>query len=119
MKQEALIGEKTMRSFHEFVNSGAFLNTFWKEIENPLDVEKRLNFPKVTFDIPTKIITGKVQNIFYTKNPICISLDNGTSWKVTKEQWDYLSHIGREPKKGKRVQLEMYLDGTIKSVDIL
>jgi hypothetical protein len=75
--------------------------------------------PTTLLEPPTRTIEGKIKDIRYTENPITIMLDNSTSWKVDKKQWDYLVSVGKEPKIGKRVQLEMFLDGTIKSINYI
>lgn len=109
-----------MQSFKEYVNNGAFLNTAWVGLDNQFfGTGRSLNLPTPTLDIPTKTITGKIRSIFYTQNPITIALENGTVWKVNKEQWDYLQSIGREPREGKMVQMDLFLDGTIKAVNFI
>jgi len=107
-----------MESFKEYVNAGAFLNTTWSGLANlpygPGDDTP--GFPTPTMEIPTKSMSGRIRSIFYTKNPISIVLENGAVWKVTKTQWDYLVSIGKEPREGVLAQIDMNLDGTIKSV---
>lgn len=108
-----------MQSFKEFINAGAFLNTAWAGIDNQtFGLGHSLNLPTPTLDIPTKRIEGRIRSIFYNQNPITIVLENGTTWKMSKEQWDYLLGIGEEPVEGKNAQIEMFLDGTIRSVQI-
>jgi hypothetical protein len=103
----------------EFINAGAFLNTaFGNAPDNP-DYYTRHDLPTPTLDIPTNIVKSKIQQINYTENPICICLEDGTMWKLSKSQFDYLKNIGREPKEGLMIQLEIFLDGTIKAVNIL
>jgi hypothetical protein len=96
---------------------------FWLENVDPRFDNQFYGFtathlPTPPLDIPVKKIDGKIRSIFYTQNPITIALENGAVWKVNKDQWDYLVAIGREPKEGKTVHLEIYLDGTIKSVGL-
>ena len=106
-----------MESFKEYVNAGAFLNTAWAGLAStPTGIGDTPGFTSPTLDIPTRSISGRVRSIFYTKNPISIVLENGTVWKVSKSQWDYLVSTGKEPCEGKLAQIEMNLDGTIKSV---
>lgn len=102
-----------MESFKEYVNAGAFLNSGWVGLASLPDTS---SIPTPTLDIPTKTLTGRIRSIFYTKNPIAIVLENGSVWKVTKSQWDYLVSMGKEPREGRFAQIEMNLDGTIKSV---
>jgi hypothetical protein len=107
-----------LQSFKEFVNNGAFLNTAWTGFDNQtFGTGHALNLPTPTLDIPTKRIESRIRSIFYTQNPINIALEDGTSWKVTKEQWDYLVATGKEPREGKLAQIELFLDGTIRSVN--
>lgn len=107
-----------MESFKEFYNAGAFSNTAWDGFDSQtFGIGKSLNLPTPTLEIPTKVIKGRIRSIFYTKNPITIALENGTTWKLTKEQWDYLRSVGKEPKENKEVQIELYLDGTIKAIN--
>ena len=106
-----------MESFKEFFNAGA-INSGFAGLDNQFfGIGKSLNLPTPTLDIPTRTIQGRIQSIFYTQNPITITLENGTTWKLTKEQWDYLRAIGKEPHMGKQVMLELFLDGTIKAVN--
>lgn len=107
-----------MLSFREFVNPGAYLNTAVAGMAGQ-EFGKSLSLPVPTLDIPTRIIETRVRSITYTTNPICICLENGGTWRATKKQWEYLKSIGREPKENSRVQVELFLDGTIKSVDLL
>lgn len=105
-----------MESFKEYVIGGAFLNTAQSGFDSQyFGIGKSLNQPVPTFEIPTQKIESRVTSIFYTRNPITICLEDGTTWKVTKSQWDYMKAIGSEPIKGKTAQLELCLDGTIKS----
>jgi hypothetical protein len=109
----------SFKTYLEFISAGAFSNTaFGSSPDNP-DYYTRHDLPTPTLDIPTNIVKSKIQQINYTENPITISLADGTVWKCSKPQWDYLKGIGREPKEGSNVQLEIYLDGTIKAVNIL
>ena len=108
-----------MQSFKEFVNNGAFLNTAWTGFDNQFfGIGKSLNLPTPTLDIPTKRIESRIRSIWYTKNPINIVLENGTIYKLTKEQWDYLVSIGKELREGQNIAIEMFLDGTVRTIDI-
>ena len=108
--------------FKEYIlselNAGAFLNTAFGFDPQTFGMGRSLNMPSPTLDIPTKTINSKVSKIFYTQNPICICLEDGTEWKITFKQWRYLESIGRKPKEGSRIQLELYIDGTIKAIDL-
>lgn len=109
-----------MRTFLEFINSGSFSNSLMKDIGFSQSIEKNLTkLPYLTLNIPTKIVENKIQCINYTKNPIEIVLENGICWKVTRKQWEYLVHSGKEPKKGIKVQLEMFLSGQVKSINLI
>jgi hypothetical protein len=107
-----------MQSFKEFYNAGAVTNTSWNDYNNQMwDTGK--NLPTPTLDLPTQTTEGTIRSIFYTQNPITVTLDNGFTWKLTKEQWDYLKAHGKEPMQNKRVMIELFLDGTIKSVNFI
>lgn len=110
-----------MDSFRLFLETpGAFNNTGMTNLDSGMmGVGHSLDLPTPTLDPPTRTIRGKVNKISYTTNPISIALDDGTNWEVSKSQWDYLKKIGREPKEGSMVQLELYMDGTIKAVDFV
>lgn len=88
--------------FKEFVNQ-------WLGMDMPINYSPIL-------EIPTKMITGKIIKIEYTKNPISIILDNGYTWYLTFEQWKYLCKNNKEPKKNKMIQLEIFLNGNIKNI---
>jgi hypothetical protein len=105
-------------SFREFVNPGAFQDTSKVGIDNHFFGIGKSDLPTPTLDLPTKTIASKVRRINYTENPISINLQDGTTWNVTKKQWDYLVAIGKTPKVNSSIQIEMYLDGTIKSLDV-
>lgn len=108
-----------MESFKEFVNAGAFGNTAEKGYDTQFfGTGKSLNLPTPTLDIPTKIISGRIRSIFYTQNPITIVIENGATWKLGKDQWDYIKSIGKEPREGKHIVLELFLDGTVKSINL-
>lgn len=107
-----------MESFKEFVNASAFQNIQAKGSDNHWVSLTGSPMPTPTLDIPTKTIEGNVRRINYTENPISILLDNGAMWNLTKEQWDYLRAINKEPKISSRMQIEMYLDGTVKAVNV-
>jgi hypothetical protein len=108
-----------MESFKEFVNAGAFSNTGFNQIDNQMfGIGHALNLPTPTLDMPTKTLQGNVRRINYTENPISIQLDSGAVWNLTKKQWDYLRTVNKEPRVNSAIQIEMYLDGTIKSVNI-
>lgn len=102
-------------NFKEFVNTEAFLNMG----DDNQFFNRSLTMPVPTFEIPTRTIQGTISSIYYTKNPITIVFDNGHLWKVTKEQWDNLVRSGKEPRKGKVMQVEMFLDGAVKFVNVL
>lgn len=107
-------------SFKEFVNAGAFNNTAMMGYDNQFfGIGKSLNLPTPTMQVPTKTLKGNVRRINYTENPISIQLDTGAIWNMTKKQWDYLLAVNKEPKINSQVQIEMFLDGTIKSVNIV
>lgn len=109
-----------LTTFREFVNAGSFQDTGKTGLDNNFfGVGHALNMPMPTLDMPTKIIEGRIKKILYTQNPISVCLEDGTVWKATKKQWDYLRSIGREPKENLRMQLEIHLDGTIKAVNII
>ena len=95
-------------------DNGSFLNTGYL-YSNP-QYYTRHDLPTPSIDIPTKLITGRIRRINYTENPISIIFDNGTHWSLVKKQWEYLTQIGCEPKEGLQFRLELFLDGTIKSV---
>lgn len=102
-----------MDSFREY-----FSNTGFDGFDNQtFGIGHSLNLPTPTLDIPAKRLEGRIRSIFYTQNPITIVLEGGAVWKVNKQQWDYLVAQGREPREGKVAQIEMFLDGTIKSVE--
>lgn len=104
--------------FKEFINNGAFLNTAWAGFDNQtFGIGHSLNLPTPTLDIPTKRIESRIRSIFYTKNPITIVLEDGTLWKMSKEQWDTLVRSGKQPQKGKIAQIETFLNGVVKSID--
>lgn len=108
-----------MQSFREFYNAGAYLNTGFAGLDNQFfGIGKSLNLSTPTLEIPTKTLSGKIRSIFYTKNPITIVFENGGVWKLNMEQWRYLQSVGKEPREGKQVMLELFLDGTIKSVSL-
>ena len=108
-----------MTSFKEFINPGYFSDTGKDGIDNQFfGVGKSLNMPTPTLDLPTKTLEGKVRRINYTENPISIILQDGTTWNLTKKQWDYLVSINKTPKVNSSIQIEMYLDGTIKSINV-
>jgi hypothetical protein len=108
-----------MESFKEFYNAGAFQNTATTGYDNQMfGIGHALNLPTPTLDMPTKTLQGNVRRINYTENPISIQLDSGAIWNLTKKQWDYLRTVNKEPKVHSNIQIEMYLDGTIKSVNI-
>jgi len=106
-------------TFREFVNPGAFGNTATAGIDNQFfGVGKSLNLPTPTLELPTRTMEGRVSRIRYTENPIAIVLDSGAVWHLTKQQWDYLRSTNKEPKTGSRVQIEMFVDGTIRAVNV-
>lgn len=111
-----------MESFKEFVQNlpGVWSNTSWEGFNNI--VQGRLdgvyNHAVSTINIPTKLASGKINKIYYTKNPIEVIISDGTTLKLSKDQWDYLKQIGREPMEQKNAQIEFYLDGTIKSFSL-
>jgi hypothetical protein len=109
-----------MQTFREFVNAGAFQDTGSLGYDaQTFGMGHALNLPSLTLDPPTNVIRSKIRSIQYTENPICICLENGAIWKLTKGQWDYLKDCGREPKEGISVQMELYMDGTIKAIDVV
>lgn len=109
--------EKKM-SFKEFYNAGAFLNTAQTGFDNQFfGIGHSLELPTPTLDLPTKQLGGRVLRINYTENPISVVFDNGAIWNMTKKQWDYLKSTNKEPRINSNMQIEMWLDGTIKSVD--
>ena len=107
-------------SFKQFLledSGGYFGNTATSGYDpQTFGIGRSLNLPVPTLEIPAKHIEGRIRSIFYTQNPITIALDDGTTWKLTKSQWDYIQSQGKEIREGKRVQIEMNLDGTIKNV---
>lgn len=109
-------------TFREFVNPGAFQNTVTKGYfgtpNNAGYGGTPETLPTPTLDMPTKTVQGVVRRIVYNENPISIQLNNGTIWHLTKKQWDYLKATNKEPKINSYIQIEMFLDGTIKSVNI-
>lgn len=109
-----------MESFREYVNAGAFNNTgAVMDTPQTFGIGKSNNLPTPTLEIPTRTFSGTISNILYNQDPILIRVktqDKSYSWKVTKEQWNYLKKINRQPEVDKRVMIEMNLDGTIKSV---
>jgi len=111
-----------MQSFKEFVNAGAFQNTVTKGYfgtpNNASYGGTPETLPTPTLDMPTKTVQGSVRRIVYNENPISVQLDDGTIWHLTKKQWDYLKATNKEPRINSNIQIEMYLDGTIKSVNI-
>lgn len=108
-----------MMSFFEFVNSGVFNNTAMDGIDNQFfGLGRSPVLPTPTLDLPTKSIEGIVKQIRYTENPISINLTNGTTWKLTKKQWDYLAAVNKLPRINSRVQIETFIDGTIKSANV-
>ena len=107
-----------MMSFKEFLNPGAFLNTTQMGLDpQTFGVGHALSLPTPTLEIPTKTIGGRITRINYTQNPISIHLNDGTIWNLTKKQWDYLLATNKEPRINGQIQIEVYLDGTIKSVN--
>jgi hypothetical protein len=105
-------------SFKEFVNPGAFQNTAQMGMDNQFfGVGHSLNLPTPTLEIPTKTVGGRISRINYTQNPISIYLTDGTVWNLSKKQWNYLLATNKEPKINGKVQIEVFLDGTIKSVN--
>lgn len=107
-----------MMTFREF--AGAFQDTAKTGYDTQtFGIGKSLNLPTPTLDIPTKSVSGRIQSIFYTQNPITIVLEDGTTWKLTFEQWKYLKKLGKEPQEGKRIMMELFLDGTVKSIDFI
>lgn len=113
------------RAFLESYESGAFLNTSFSGIDNNFfgigtdsSGNAAFTLPSPTLDIPTRTIQSRIRQIRYTDNPICICLEDGTEWKLNKDQWDYLTSLGKEPREGLMLQMELFLDGTIKSVDL-
>ncbi len=107
-------------TFKEFVNAGAFSNTAFRGLDSNQFVGSghALNLPTPTLDMPTRTIHSTVRRIVYNENPISIQLMDGTIWNLTKKQWDYLKSTNKEPKINSNIQIEMFLDGTIKSVNI-
>ena len=69
-------------------------------------------------EIPTKQISGKINKIHYTHNPILVIISDGTTWKLDKKSWDFLKNQGKELKEGKTIQMELYLDGTVKNINL-
>jgi hypothetical protein len=114
---------KTFKEFLESVNPGSFLNTGWSGVDSNqffnVGHSNDVDLPTPTLDMPTRTISSKIRKIAYTENPISILLDNGSMWKLTKKQWDHLKSYGREPKENARVEMEMTVDGTIKSINII
>ncbi len=108
-----------MMSFKEFVYPGALLNTGVAGIDNQFfGLGRSLELPTPTLDLPTRAIEGVVTRINYTENPISVNLSDGTTWNLTKKQWDYLYSTNKLPRVNSKVQIEMFLDGTIKSVNV-
>lgn len=108
-----------LMTFKEFVNAGSFQNTGTTGYDNQMfGIGHALNLPTPTLDMPTKTVQGNVRRIVYNENPISVQLDDGTIWHLTKQQWDYLKATNKEPKINSNIQIEMYLDGTIKGVFI-
>jgi hypothetical protein len=110
-----------MQTFREFMNTGSFGNTATRNIDQQTFGSGHSNAvsPSPTLDLPTRVVEGRIRKLIYTSNPITAVLEDGTMWKITKKQWEYLKSIDREPKENRRVQLELFLDGTIKSVNVL
>lgn len=106
-----------MLSFKEFYNAGPFLNTTQTGHDNAFFGVKQPEIPMPSLDLPLKQVNGRVRRINYTENPISIIFDNGTTWNMTKKQWDYLKSTNKEPRINSEVQIEMFVDGTIKSVN--
>lgn len=88
-----------------------FFSNHWMGINN-------INLDSFPLEIPEKTIKGKVRTIFYTENPISVVIDtdNGTPiiWKLTKKQWDYITKIKKQPKKGKNIEFSIRNNGIIK-----
>lgn len=80
--------------------------------------QRHYDLPTPTTEIPTKSIDGTIEKIQYTTNPIAVYVA-GHKWTLTKKQWDYLKSQGKELKENQRIRIELYLNGAIKSVDIL
>lgn len=91
-----------------------FVNNQWTGYG--LDIP--INYSPI-LETPTKVITGKIISIYYTKTPISVILDNGYVWRITTEQWDFLTRHKKQPKKNQQVKLEITLDGVIKNIDLV
>lgn len=113
-----------MKSFLEYIQAGSFLNTAQVGLGAPTwGVDHSLTLSSPTLDIPTQIISGKIRKIHYTENPIMIELEIAPNklrrWPMTKKQWEYAKSIGKEPRENMRVQMELFLDGTIKGLSVI
>ena len=99
--------------FKEFIQPGNLLSN-----NQQVNREQIPNLPAITLDLPTKKITSKITDIKYNQNPIVISFADGTRWTLIKKQWDYLISTGNKPKINSKIELEMYLDGSVKTCKI-
>lgn len=110
-------------SFREFVNPGYFSDTGKDGIDSQTwSGERSLEMPSPTLDIPTQVFTGEVTNIRYNTNPITVYINVGREWRqwsMNHRQWKYLESLGKAPRIGSKVQIEQFLDGTIKAVNYI
>lgn len=104
-------------TFKEFVISGAYTNTGWEGYDlSYWGAGRTPTLPVPTLTPPVKVVEGVITHIMYTNNPITICVGN-TTWNLTKDQWDTIVRHKKKPCVNDRVRLEMYLDGTIRSVN--
>jgi hypothetical protein len=106
---------KEFISFREY-----YSNTNSDDISNikPGMMDGVYDIPAITFNVQNKNVSGRVVSISFNTNPIKLVLSDGTVWKLSKAQWDYLVKIGKEPKKGKLMSMEITPDATVKNVEI-
>ncbi len=93
-------------------NTNAFLGMGLDGLAKPFDL------PNPSLELPTKMIKGKIQEIKFNQNPIKITTDNGSVWHLSKGQWDYLLKNNKKPRINSEINVEVYLDGRVKSCKI-
>ena len=104
-------------SFKEWVAHQS--NSGWDDLYKPKSVGSGVyNDLLQTVHIQPKLVSGRIVSISYNSNPIKIALTDGTTWVLSKGQFDHLTRLGKKPEKGKVISLQILPDGTVKNTDI-
>lgn len=112
-----------MDLFKEFVTSGSFSNTSvdgYTNTQPASDTSHAVyNYPDITLTMPMQTLEGRIMRIIYNRDPIRVHLSDGSTWQMSKGQFDFLRKSGKEPVIGKVMSISIFKDGTVNSISVL